>query len=127
MNRCFCACDAHHAECPAGPTHLALHRAYRYAPLVRWFISHGEKPSGGRPDSGHWFVFINRRRTQLRVLAFEEGGYCIWAKRLEQGQFAFPAAAGEDKQRLCQTEFLALVEGIDLVIKRQRKRYKMAA
>ena len=81
---------------------------------------------GEDPTSGHWFVFINRRRTQLRVLAFEEGGYCIWAKRLEQGQFAFPAAAGEDKQRLCQTEFLALVEGIDLVIKRQRKRYKIA-
>jgi transposase len=82
---------------------------------------------GEDPTSGHWFVFINRRRTQLRVLAFEEGGYCIWAKRLEQGQFASPAAAGEDKRRLCQTEFLALVEGIDLVIKRQRKRYKMAA
>ncbi len=79
------------------------------------------------PISGHWFVFINRRRTQLKVLAFEEGGYCIWAKRLEEGQFATLTAAGEDKRLLCQTEFQALIEGVDLVIKRHRKRYKKAA
>ena len=82
---------------------------------------------GEDPTSGHWFVFINRRRTQLRVLAFEDGGYCLWAKRLEQGQFASLAIAGEHKRRLCQTEFLALIEGVDLVIKRRRKRYKNAA
>jgi transposase len=82
---------------------------------------------GEDPVSGHWFVFINRRRTQLKVLAFEEGGYCIWAKRLEQGQFAGLAATGQGKRLLRQTEFLALIEGIDFVIKRQRKRYQKAA
>ena len=82
---------------------------------------------GEDPISGHWFVFINRRRTQLKVLAFEEGGYCIWAKRLEQGQFAGLAATGQGKRLLRQTEFLALIEGIDFVIKRQRKRYRKAA
>jgi hypothetical protein len=28
---------------------------------------------------------------------------------------------------LCHTEFLALLEGIDLVVKKHRKRYKMVA
>lgn len=81
---------------------------------------------GENPASGQWFVFINRRRTQLKVLAFEEGGFCIWAKRLEQGQFA-QLSGSEGKRLLCQTELLALIEGVDMMIKRQRKRYKKAA
>ena len=81
---------------------------------------------GENPTSGHWFVFVNRRRTQIKLLAFEEGGYCVWSKRLEQGQFA--ALSGEGGKRiLCHTEFLALLEGIDLVVKKRRKRYKLVA
>jgi transposase len=26
---------------------------------------------GENPTSGHWFVFINRRRTLMKLLAFE--------------------------------------------------------
>lgn len=79
------------------------------------------------PSSGDWFVFINRRATQIKVLAFEEGGYCVWSKRLEQGQFAALGVAGSVKRSLSRTEFLALIEGMDLVIKRRRKRYKKVA
>lgn len=43
---------------------------------------------GDDPTSGALFVFINRRRTQMKCLYFEAGGYCLWRKRLEQGQFA---------------------------------------
>jgi len=82
---------------------------------------------GEDPSHGDWFVFINRRRTQLKVLAYEEGGYCLWSKRLEQGQFALPWQAHEIKQGLSRTALLALLEGIDMEIKRQRKRYKRAA
>jgi len=81
---------------------------------------------GENPVSGQWFVFINRRRTQIKVLAFEEGGYCVWSKRLEQGQFARPGG-GAIKRALCHTEFLALLEGVDLVVKKRRKRYKLVA
>ena len=41
------------------------------------------------PTSGQLFVFINRKRTQLKVLYFEQGGYCLWSKRLEAGRFHF--------------------------------------
>ena len=47
---------------------------------------------GENPASGHWFVFVNRRGTILKILAFDTGGYWIWAKRLEQGRFAAPGA-----------------------------------
>ena len=82
---------------------------------------------GEEPTSGQWFTFINRRRTQIKVLAFEAGGYCVWSKRLEVGRFAPLSAAGSVKRGLRPTEFLALLEGVDMVIKGQRKRYEKVA
>ena len=74
------------------------------------------------PTSGQLFVFINRRRTQLKVLYFDRGGYCVWAKRLEQGQF-HPQGQG-DKRRLEWTELKLILEGIDLRSIRRFKRYR---
>ncbi len=83
---------------------------------------------GEDPFGGCWFAFLNRRATQIKVLGFEEGGYWIWAKRLERGQFArLCAVGGSAKRAVCATEFLALLEGVDVVIKKHRKRYKRAA
>jgi transposase len=39
------------------------------------------------PLSGHLFVFINRRATQMKVLYWDRTGFCLWAKRLEAGRF----------------------------------------
>ena len=78
------------------------------------------------PASGHWFVFVNRRGTMLKILAFDTGGYWIWAKRLEQGRFGAPGARGSDKLALTRTALLALIEGADIVVRRQRKRYRLA-
>ena len=75
------------------------------------------------PASGQGFIFINRKRTYLKCLYFEAGGYCLWCKRLEQGQFAALGSLREGKLSLSATEFSALVEGLDMVIKRRRKRY----
>lgn len=79
------------------------------------------------PQNGALFVFINRRRTQMKCLYYEAGGYCLWSKRLEQGQYALPKHDGTHnalKQSLHQTELLSLIEGLDLIVTKQRKRYK---
>ncbi len=97
-----CACTVH-AERPPGrriwlcmqPTDIR--RSFDgLSALVRQHL--GEDPS-----SGQWFAFINRRRTQIKVLAFEEGGYCVWSKRLEQGRFAAENAAGIARTRVLHT------------------------
>lgn len=40
------------------------------------------------PRSGHLFVFINRSRTMIRVLCYEEHGYWLATKRLSRGRYA---------------------------------------
>ena len=60
----------------------------------------------------------------LKILGFDTGGYWIWSKRLEQGQFALGRGAKELKRELNRTALLALVEGVDIKILRQRKRYR---
>lgn len=77
----------------------------------------------GDPLSGHGYVFINRRRTQLKCLYFEAGGYCIWSKRLERGRYGACQAAAGKVIGLSAAEFQALVEGLDWVIKKRRKRW----
>ena len=82
---------------------------------------------GEDPLSGDWYAFINRRRTQMKILTFESGGYCVWSKRLEQGQFARFDAVSAGKWALSGLSLLALIDGVDWELKRQRKRYKKVA
>ncbi|MBI5616741.1 MAG: IS66 family insertion sequence element accessory protein TnpB [Gammaproteobacteria bacterium] len=77
---------------------------------------------GEDPLSGDLFVFVNRRRTQMRVLYFVGDGFCLWSKRLERGQFQVSCQGG--KQALDHTAWQLIVEGIDLRSVRRLKRYQ---
>ena len=51
---------------------------------------------GTDPLSGHLFVFINRRATQMKVLYWDRTGFCIWTKRLKQGAIPVRLAPRHD-------------------------------
>ena len=74
------------------------------------------------PTSGQWFVFINRRKTHIKILYFDGSGFCIWFKRLEQGQFNY-RDNGDVKRRLNWTQLRHLLEGLEVKKIRQYKRY----
>ena len=75
------------------------------------------------PLNGALYVFVNRRRTQMKCLYFEDGGYCLWAKRLEQGQFRV-RFDGVDKAHIELSTLKLLIDGIDVGSVRRFKRYK---
>ncbi|MDP6599606.1 MAG: IS66 family insertion sequence element accessory protein TnpB [Candidatus Poribacteria bacterium] len=77
---------------------------------------------GEDPLSGQLFVFINRRKTYLKILFFDRTGYCIWAKRLESGQFNFDAIDGV-KRSMDWMSLKLLLEGLDPKGFRRYKRY----
>ena len=74
------------------------------------------------PLSGELFVFVIRRQNQMKVLYFDRSGYCIWSKKLEQGQFVVRGSPG-GKQQLNWTQLKLLLEGIEIKKSRQYKRY----
>ncbi len=77
---------------------------------------------GLEPLSGQYFVFVNRRKTQMKVLYFEPSGFCLWSKRLEQGQFQVrPSASGH--QALTWTDLQLILDGIEVQKARRFKRY----
>ena len=39
------------------------------------------------PRCGTRFVFINRARTMIRILTYDEGGFWLMTKRLSKGRF----------------------------------------
>jgi transposase len=75
------------------------------------------------PLNGSRYVFVNRRRTQLKILYFEGDGYCLWCKRLERGEFRV-RFDGEDKARVELSTLKLLIDGIDVDSLRRFKRYK---
>ncbi len=77
---------------------------------------------GEDPLSGQLFVFINRKKTQLKALYFDGSGFCLWCKRLEQGCFHTPGYA-QDKNRLNTTDLILILEGINTQTIKRYKRY----
>lgn len=75
------------------------------------------------PLSGQYFVFVNRLKTQMKMLYFTPTGYCLWAKRLEQGQFRVrPSSSGQRPLNL--TDLQLLIDGIEVQKYRQFKRFR---
>lgn len=72
------------------------------------------------PLSGHLFAFINRRATQIRILYFDRSGWCMWAKRLERGQYLSNWDQVATRE-MDLTQLKLLLEGLEVV--RKRKRY----
>ena len=72
----------------------------------------------GNPLSGELFVFVNRRQNQMKVLYFDRSGYCIWSKKLEQGQFVVRGSPG-GKRQLNWTQLKLLLDGIEIKKSRQ--------
>ncbi len=81
------------------------------------------------PLSGHVFVFLNRRKTQVKLLLWTRGGFTIVAKRLERGTFTFPArvAEGARSVEVDVHELSMLLEGIDVGAARTSRRWEPPA
>jgi len=77
------------------------------------------------PLSGHVYIFLNRARTQVKLLMFTRGGFTIVHKRLERGRFTFPARVTTEAARveIDAHELAMLLEGLDLAPQRAAVRW----
>lgn len=76
--------------------------------------------------SGTLFVFVNRRRTYVKILYWDRDGFAVWAKRLERGTFRVPSA-DTDQVELGTADLSMLLEGITPLRVSRRYRRPVAA
>lgn len=78
--------------------------------------------------SGDVFMFINKKRNQVKLLLWEQDGFSLYYKRLEQGTYELPAIDKNIKSLNLSSQQLQLIlQGISLKSVRKRKRYQHAA
>jgi transposase len=46
-------------------------------------MSQAEKIFAQNPLSGHLFLFLNRERDRMKMLYWDQDGFCIWYKKFE--------------------------------------------
>ena len=77
------------------------------------------------PLSSAVYIFINRRRTQIKLLSWEGDGFSLYYKRLEQGTYEIPLV---EENECCMNVSTARLEkifkGVSVHQNRQRKRYQ---
>ena len=79
---------------------------------------------GYDPLSGHLFLFVGRSRDRLKIMYWDNDGYALWYKRLEEGTFRLPSAKKSGASvELKASELAMLLEGIDLTSIKRRKRF----
>ena len=75
------------------------------------------------PFSGHLFVFFNRPRDRVKILFWDESGFCLYYKRLEEGAFRVPQVDGGGA-RIEAAELLLILEGLELAGAKRRPRFE---
>ncbi len=80
----------------------------------------------GRPVmGGDAFIFINKPRTHLKLLVYEQGGFTIFYRRLEKGAFEVPVFNLDAKSmQITCDQLLFILKGISLKTIKYRQRYQ---
>lgn len=74
---------------------------------------------------GDAFIFINKPRTHLKLLVYEQGGFTIFYRRLEKGAFEVPAFDLDAKSmQITSDQLHFILKGISLREISYRKRYQ---
>ena len=72
------------------------------------------------PFSGHLFVFCNRKRDMVKILYWDQNGFCLWHKKLEKHIFPWPDSKDQIKT-IGKRELSWLLDGIDIHQKHAHK------
>jgi transposase len=96
-----------------------------------------ESQLGQQVESGHLFLFFNRRRDRVKILLFTGDGLLILYRLLERGTFETPrgwqeqpleeASSSSGGIELRMSELSLILEGIDLASVKRRKRWRREA
>ena len=73
--------------------------------------------------SGDVFVFINRRRTHIKLLNWERDGLALYYKRLEKGAYELPGKNKDSDVVISAQQLMLMLQGVSLKHVKYRPRY----
>ena len=65
------------------------------------------------PLQGHYFIFRNKRKTDIKLLYYDSQGFCLFQKRLSTGQFIHWPTADNPLVTLTPTQLQVLLSNGD--------------
>lgn len=79
----------------------------------------------GNPLTTDVFIFVNRKRTHIKLLSWEGDGFALFYKRLEKGTYELPAFDQADNHAvIAHHQLLLMLQGISLKGVHYRNRYR---
>ena len=76
------------------------------------------------PMNGDVFIFINRRRTHIKLLTWDRDGFALYYKRLEKGTFELPPAGQQEQVTVSVSQLMLMLQGISMKQIKYRPRYQ---
>lgn len=75
---------------------------------------------------GGVYIFVNRKRNQIKLLTWEGDGLAVYYKRLEKGVYELPAIAADSSAATIDAVQLQLIlQGIVLTSVRRKLRFSL--
>lgn len=75
--------------------------------------------------SGHLFVFFNRKRDYVKILAWDNDGLSLWSKRLESGTFEKLVWTEQGSFEIDSAGLVMMLSGVQIEGTPRRKRYSI--
>ncbi len=82
-----------------------------------------QRPEG--PFDGSYYVFCGKTRKVIKILYWDQTGFCLMQKRLEKETFPWPKD-GNDLDEMSRMNIRALLRGIDVWKEHHPVSYKIA-
>ena len=75
---------------------------------------------------GGVYIFVNKKRNQIKLLTWEGDGLAIYYKRLEKGVYELPSiATGSSSATIDAVQLQLILQGIVLNSVRKKKRFTL--
>jgi transposase len=69
---------------------------------------------------GEVFIFVNRKKNQIKLLHWEAGGFALYHKRLEEGTFEM---VNHNDLRISWSDLVLIIEGIHIIKSSKKKTF----
>lgn len=82
---------------------------------------------GKDPLTGDLFIFINKRKRQIKMLHWQDDGFAVFYKRLERGTYEFPSDIHRSSTfSLTAEQLIFILQGVSLKSVKKRTRYSLS-